>query len=55
MGLSIARIDIFSAAKPFLCVVELGSIEGNDAQIVKRAFMLRIEIEDGPVKRLRGG
>src|SRR6266480_1673837 len=52
MSFGVSWIDIFRAAKPLLRVAVVVTVEGDHAKVVERAFVLRINIDDGAIKEL---
>ena len=52
MCFRVAWIDIFSLTKPFFGLGVFLRIEGDDAEIVERALMTRVQVQDGAIKRL---
>src|SRR5207245_11477117 len=52
MGFGVAWIDIFSVTKPFFGLGVFLRVEGDDAEIVERALMMRVQVQDGAIKRL---
>ena len=55
MCFGIAWIDIFRPPEPVFSVGILRSVERNYPEVVERALVLRIKIQNGAIKRLRCG
>jgi len=52
MGFGVAWIEIFGVTKPFFGLGVFLRIEGDDAEIIERALMIRVQVQDAVIKRL---